>query len=121
MLGPVAGVAEGLGAARELAHVGLLPRVRPQVRLQVLQPAVRLPAALELKERRRLVRLCALRQAATSTGWEEVIIGGWTPPTTSIPRTKPSSDNAPTGLLRLFRESINFESGPVDFTSHARF
>ena len=52
MLGPVAGVAEGLGAARELAHVGLLPRVRPQVRLQVLQPAVRLPAALELKHRK---------------------------------------------------------------------
>ena len=121
MFGSIAGVAEGLGASRELAHVGLLPSVGSQVSLQVLQPAVRLPAALELKERRRLVRLCALRQAATSTGWEEVIIGGWTPPTTSKPRTKPSSDNAPTGLLRLFRENINFESGPVDFTSHARF
>ena len=51
VLGPVAGVAEGLGAARELAHVGLLPRVRPQVRLEVLQPAVRLPTALELKHK----------------------------------------------------------------------
>ena len=58
----VRGVTEGLGAAWELAHVGLLPRVRPQVGLQVLQTTVRLPAALELKERRRLVRLCALRR-----------------------------------------------------------
>ncbi len=48
MLGPVGGVAEGLGAAGELAHVGLLPRVGPQVGLQVLQPAVRLPATLKL-------------------------------------------------------------------------
>ena len=121
MLRSVARVAEGFRASRELTHVRLLSGVRSQVGLQVLQTTVRLPAALELKERRRLVRLCALRQGATSTGWEEVIIGGWTPPTTSKPRTKPSSDNAPTGLLRLFRESINFESGPVDFTSHARF
>ena len=121
VLRSVAGVAEGFRASWELTHVRLLSCVRSQVGLQVLQTTVRLPAALELKERRRLVRLCALRQAATSTGWEEVIIGGWTPPTTSKPRTKPSSDNAPTGLLRLFRESINFESGPVDFTSHARF
>lgn len=29
MLGAVGGVAEGLGAARELAHVGLLPGVTP--------------------------------------------------------------------------------------------
>ena len=56
----VARVAEGLRAARELAHVGFLSRVGPQVGLQVLQPAVRLPAALELKERRRLVRLYGL-------------------------------------------------------------
>ena len=48
MLGPVAGVAEGLGAARELAHVGLLPGVRAQVGLQVLQPRVGLSASLEL-------------------------------------------------------------------------
>ena len=121
VLCPIAGVAEGFRASWELTHVRLLSRVRSQVGLQVLQTTVRLPAALELKERRRLVRLCALRQGATSTGWEEVIIGGGTPRTTSQPRTKPSSDNAPTGLLRLFRESINFESGPVDFTSHARF
>ena len=121
VLRPIAGVAEGFRASWELTHVRLLSGVRSQVGLQVLQTTVRLPAALELKERRRLVRLCALRQAATSTGWEEVIIGGWTPPTTSNPRTKPSSDNAPTGLLRLFRESINFESGLVDFTSHASF
>jgi hypothetical protein len=50
VLGPVGGVAEGLGAAGELAHVGLLPRVGPQVGLQVLQPAVRLPATLKLKK-----------------------------------------------------------------------
>ncbi len=50
MLGPVGGVAEGLGAAGELAHIGLLPRVGPQVGLQVLQPAVRLPATLKLEE-----------------------------------------------------------------------
>ncbi len=48
VLGPVGGVAEGLGAAGELAHVGFLPRVGPQVGLQVLQPAVRLPANLKL-------------------------------------------------------------------------
>ena len=58
----VAGVAEGLRAAGELAHVGLLSRVGAQVGLQILQPAVRLPAALELKERRRLVRLYGLGQ-----------------------------------------------------------
>ena len=48
VLGPVGGVAEGLGAAGELAHVGFLPGVGPQVGLQVLQPAVRLPATLKL-------------------------------------------------------------------------
>ena len=46
----VRGVTEGLGAAWELAHVGLLPRVRPQVGLQVLQTTVRLPTALKLKQ-----------------------------------------------------------------------
>lgn len=35
VLGSVAGVAEGLVAARVLAQVGLLPRVAPQVDLQV--------------------------------------------------------------------------------------
>ena len=49
MLGSVRCVAEGLGAAGELAHVGLLSSVGPQVGLQVLQPAVRLPASLKLK------------------------------------------------------------------------
>ena len=49
MLGSVRGVAEGLGAPGELAHVGLLPCVAPQVGLEVLQPAVRLPASLKLK------------------------------------------------------------------------
>ena len=49
MLGPVRGVGESLGAAGELAHVGLLPGVRPQVGLQVLQAAVGFPTSLELK------------------------------------------------------------------------
>ena len=49
VLGSVRGVAEGLGAPRELAHVGLLPRVRPQVGLEVLQSAVGFPTSLELK------------------------------------------------------------------------
>ena len=49
MLGPVRGVGECLGAAGELAHVGLLPGVRPQVGLQVLQAAVGFPTSLELK------------------------------------------------------------------------
>ena len=49
MFGSVGSVAEGLGAARELAHVGLLSGVGPQVSLQVLQPAVGLPASFELK------------------------------------------------------------------------
>ena len=64
----VARVAEGLRAARELAHVGLLSGVGPQVGLQVLQPAVRLPAALELKERRRLVRLYGLGRVQAEVG-----------------------------------------------------
>ena len=37
VLGSVAGVAEGLAAAFVLAHVRLLTRVRPQVRLQVFE------------------------------------------------------------------------------------
>ena len=45
----VARVAEGLRAARELAHVGLLSSVGPQVGLQVLQAAVGFPTSLELK------------------------------------------------------------------------
>lgn len=49
VLGAVAGVGEGLGAAGVLARVGLLPGVAAQVRLQVLQPRVRLAAALELE------------------------------------------------------------------------
>ena len=49
MLGPIAGVAEGFGAAGELAHVRLLARVGAEVGLEVLQPAVRLLAALKLK------------------------------------------------------------------------
>ena len=53
VLGAVRGVAEGLHAAGELAGVGLLARVGPQVRLEVLQPGVRLLAGLELEERDR--------------------------------------------------------------------
>ena len=49
MLGAVRSVAEGLGAARELAHVGFLPSVASKVGLQVLQPAVRFPASFKLK------------------------------------------------------------------------
>ena len=52
VLGPVRGVAEGLGAARELAGVGLLARVGPQVSLQVLEARVGLVAGFELKRRR---------------------------------------------------------------------
>ena len=78
VLRSVAGIAEGFRASWELTHVRLLSRVRSQVGLQVLQTTVRLPAALELKERRRLVRLYGLGRFR-SRGWEEVIIGGWTP------------------------------------------
>ena len=49
VLGSVRRVAEGLGAPGELAHVGLLPGVRPQVGLQVLQATVGFPTSLELK------------------------------------------------------------------------
>ena len=49
MLCSVRSVAEGLGAAGELAHVRLLARVGAEVGLEVLQPAVRLLAALKLK------------------------------------------------------------------------
>ena len=54
VFGPVRCVAEGLGAAWELAHVGLLPGVRPQVGLQVLQATVGFPTSLELKSLRLL-------------------------------------------------------------------
>lgn len=54
MFGSVGSVAEGLGAAWELAHVGLLPGVRPQVGLQVLQATVGFPTSLELKSLRLL-------------------------------------------------------------------
>lgn len=50
VLGPVAGVAEGFAAALVFACVRLLARVRPQVRLQVLQARVRLPAPLKLRD-----------------------------------------------------------------------
>jgi len=54
VLGPVAGVAEGLEAAGPvLAGVRLLARVAAQVDLQVLQPGERLGAALELRGRER--------------------------------------------------------------------
>ena len=49
VLGPVRGVAEGLGASGKFTVVRLLSRVRAQVGLQVLQPGVCLVAALELK------------------------------------------------------------------------
>ena len=51
VLGPVGGVAEGLGAAGELAGVGLLSGVGPQVRLEILQAGVGLQAGLELEWR----------------------------------------------------------------------
>lgn len=48
VLRPIGRVAERLAAARILARVRLLAGVRPQMGLQVLQPRVRLAAALEL-------------------------------------------------------------------------
>ena len=50
VLGSVRRVAEGLGAPGELAHVGLLPCVGPEVGLEVLQPAVGFPTSFELKQ-----------------------------------------------------------------------
>ena len=49
MFRSVGSVAEGLGAPWEFAHVGLLPSVRPQVGLEVLQATVGFPTSLELK------------------------------------------------------------------------
>ena len=49
MLGPVRGVGEGLVAALVFTHIGFLPRVGPQVGLQVLQTGVGLRTALELQ------------------------------------------------------------------------
>ncbi len=48
MLGPVRGIAERLGAARELAGVGLLSSVRAQVGLEVLQSGIGLVAVFKL-------------------------------------------------------------------------
>ena len=49
VLGPVRGVAEGLRAAGELAGVGFLAGVGPQMRLEVLQAGVSLQAGLKLE------------------------------------------------------------------------
>ena len=48
MFGPVRGVGEGLVASLVLAHVRLLPGVRAQVGLQVLQTGVGLGTAFKL-------------------------------------------------------------------------
>ena len=40
VLGAIRGIGEGLVAALMLTHIGLLPGVGPQVRLQVLQARV---------------------------------------------------------------------------------
>ncbi len=52
VLGPVGGIAEGLGAPGELARVRLLPSVRAQVRLEVLQSRVGLVAHLKLQRKK---------------------------------------------------------------------
>ena len=49
VLRSIARVAEGFRASWEVTHVGLLPGVRSEVGLQVLQTAVRLPTTLKLK------------------------------------------------------------------------
>lgn len=48
----ITGVAESLEAAGVLANVRFLPRVAPQVDLQVLQTGERLGAALKLTNRK---------------------------------------------------------------------
>jgi len=53
VLGAVRRIAEGLAAAGILAHVRLFSRVRAQVSLEILQPRVRLAAALKLHTRDR--------------------------------------------------------------------
>ena len=50
VLGTVRCIAERLCAAGELAGVGFLARVGPQVCLEILQPGVRLQAVLKLKQ-----------------------------------------------------------------------
>ena len=67
VLGSVAGVAEGFAAALMLAHVWLLTRVRPQVRLQVLQARVRLPAPLKLGDMGQRVSLRRKDMQASGT------------------------------------------------------
>ena len=64
MFGAVAGVAERFCAPLYLAGVGLLAGVRPNVRLQVLQAAVGLFAALELKKRHKFELLLSSRAAS---------------------------------------------------------
>lgn len=51
VLGPVAGVAEGLQAAGVLTDVRFLSRVAPQVDFQILQAGKSLGAAFELKKK----------------------------------------------------------------------
>ena len=52
VLGPVRGVAEGFGAAREFTGVRLLARVGAQVGLQVLESGVRFVTGLKLKRQK---------------------------------------------------------------------
>lgn len=49
VLGPVRGVGEGLIAPFVFTHIRLLPRVRPEVGLKVLQAGVSFGAALKLQ------------------------------------------------------------------------
>ena len=49
VFGTVGGIAEGLGAARELAGVGLFAGVRSQMCLQVFKSRISFAAVLELK------------------------------------------------------------------------
>ena len=49
VFGPVGRVAERFAAAGKLAHVRLLAGVRPEMRLEILEPRVRFGAALELR------------------------------------------------------------------------
>ena len=56
MFSPVGGVAECLAATRELAHVGFLTCMRPQMRLQILKTRIGFGASLKLCRKKIFVK-----------------------------------------------------------------
>lgn len=99
VLGPIAGVAEGLLTAWVLAQVRLLARVAPQVDLEVLQSREGLAAAFKLWER--LVR-GGLQPPEVPSPSPEMALSILCPP----PPARPHSLRFPGTLVQLPMKSL---------------